>query len=70
VHAMTTHRESTGVLAPFRLKSFRLQWAGDLAASWAFEMEMLMLGWFVLVQSGSVLALAAFGALQYAGSLF
>ncbi len=67
---MTTHRESTGVLAPFRLKSFRLQWAGDLAASWAFEMEMLMLGWFVLVQSGSVLALAAFGALQYAGSLF
>ena len=67
---MDQRQVSVGVLAPFRIKSFRLQWGGDLAASWAFEMEMLMLGWFVLVQSGSVLALAAFGALQYAGSLF
>lgn len=37
--------------------------------SWAAEMEILILGWYVLVESGSVATLALFAALQYAGSL-
>ena len=57
-------------LAPFRVRSFRFQWPSDLAASWAFEMETLILGWYVLVESGSVKLLVLFGALQYLGSLF
>jgi len=57
------------MLAPFRVRGFRFQWAGDLAMSWAVEMEVLILGWYVLVNSGSVSLLAVFGALHYIGSL-
>lgn len=56
-------------LAPFRIRSFRFQWPSDLLASWAFEMEGVILGWFVLVSTGSVLALAVFGSLQFLGTL-
>jgi hypothetical protein len=56
-------------VAAFRVRSFRFQWPGDLLASWAFEMETLVLGWYVLVHTGSVLALTVFGALQFLGTL-
>ena len=56
-------------LAPFQIRSFRFQWPADLLASWAFEMEGIILGWFVLVSTGSVLALAVFGSLQFLGTL-
>ncbi|MBL0897894.1 MAG: MFS transporter [Reyranella sp.] len=59
----------TPALAPFRIRSFRFQWPSDLLASWAFEMEGVILGWFVLVSTGSVLALAVFGSLQFLGTL-
>jgi predicted MFS family arabinose efflux permease len=38
--------------------------------SWAFEMETLILGWYILVATGSVEQLVAFGALAWIGSLF
>ncbi len=57
------------MLAPFRARSFRFQWPSDLLTSWAIEMETLILGWYVLVETGSVLWLTAFGALQYLGTL-
>jgi Major Facilitator Superfamily len=56
-------------LAAFRVRSFRFQWASDLLTSWAFEMETLILGWYVLVHTGSVLWLTAFGSLQFLGTL-
>src|SRR6266851_1422439 len=56
-------------LAPFRVRSFRFQWPADLLTSWAFEMETLILGWYALVETGSVLLLTVFGALQYLGTL-
>ena len=56
-------------LSPFRVRSFRFQWPADLLTSWAFEMEMLVLGWYVLVTSNSVILLTAFGALGFAGTL-
>ena len=56
-------------LAPFRVRSFRLQWPADLAASWAFEMESLILGWYVLVETGSVLLLTVYASLLYLGTL-
>jgi predicted MFS family arabinose efflux permease len=61
-------RESA--LAPFRVRSFRFQWPADLATSWAFEMEALILGWYILVTTGSVEQLVVFGALAWLGSLF
>jgi len=56
--------------APFKVRSFRFQWPADLAASLAFEMEVLVLGWYVLVESGSVMLLVIYGALQFFGSVF
>ncbi len=40
-----------------------------MATSWAFEMETLILGWYVLVETKSVLLLAVFAALQFTGTL-
>lgn len=56
-------------LAPFATRSFRFQWPADLCTAWALEMETLILGWYVLVQTGSVLWLTVFGALQFVGTL-
>jgi Na+/melibiose symporter-like transporter len=56
-------------LAPFRVRSFRFQWPADLATSWAFEMETLILGWYVLVETKSVLMLTIYASLQYIGTL-
>jgi predicted MFS family arabinose efflux permease len=52
------------------VRSFRFQWPADLATSWAFEMEVLILGWYVLTATGSVQQLVVFGALAWLGSLF
>jgi len=60
----------TAALAPFGVRSFRFQWPADLVTSWAFEMEALILGWYVLVTTGSVQLLVVFGALAWLGSLF
>lgn len=56
--------------APFAVRSFRFQWCADLAASWAFEMEALILGWYVLTATGSVEQLVIFAALGWLGALF
>ena len=56
-------------LAPFRSRSYRFQWPADLCTAWALEMETIILGWYVLVESGSVLLLTVFGALQFVGTL-
>jgi len=59
---------SPSALAPFRVRSFRFQWPADLATSWAFEMETLILGWYILIATGSVAQLVLFGALAWVGS--
>jgi len=56
-------------LGAFSVRSFRFQWSADLLTSWAFEMETLVLGWYVMVTTGSVLWLTAFGSLQFLGTL-
>ena len=56
-------------LAPFSVRAFRFQWPADLTTSWAFEMEAIILGWYILVETGSVALLAAFGSLQFVGTL-
>src|ERR1700735_1632251 len=57
------------MLAPFRVRSFRFQFPADLLTSWGVEMENLVLGWYILVETGSVLLLSLFWALQYLGTL-
>ncbi len=56
-------------LAAFRARSFRFQWPADLVTSWANEMETLILAWYVLVRTDSVLLLTLFGSLQQLGTL-
>src|SRR5918996_4285988 len=56
--------------SPFSVRSFRFQWPADLATSWAFEMEALILGWYVLAATGSVQQLVIVAALAWLGSLF
>jgi predicted MFS family arabinose efflux permease len=51
------------------VRSFRFQWPADLLTSCAFEMETLILGWYVLVETGSVLLLTLYGALLFVGTL-
>ncbi len=68
------HRVLSGLarpsaLAPFRYRNYRFQWPADLLTSWAFEMETLILGWYVLVETGSVVLLTLFASLTYIGTL-
>jgi predicted MFS family arabinose efflux permease len=56
-------------LAPFRVRSFRFQWPADLLTSWAFEMETLILSWYVMVHTGSVVLLTVFASLSFLGTL-
>lgn len=65
---MTFLKPRSRMLAPFEIRSFRYQWPADLATSWAFEMETIALGWFVLVETNSVLALTVFASLPYLGT--
>jgi predicted MFS family arabinose efflux permease len=70
----TRHRVLSGLarpsaLAPFRIRNYRFQWPADLLTSWAFEMETLILGWYVLVETRSVLLLTVFASLSYVGTL-
>ncbi|MHC2844392.1 MFS family permease [Bradyrhizobium diazoefficiens] len=60
---------STSALAPFRIRNYRFQWPSDLLTSWAFEIETLVLGWYILVETGSVLLLTILASLQYVGTL-
>ena len=54
---------------PFSVRSFRFQWPADLMASWAFEMETIILGWYVLTITDSVLVLTIFASMQWLGTL-
>ena len=70
----TRHRVLSGsarrsALAIFAIKSYRLQWPSDLLTSWAFEVENLVLGWYILTETGSVLLLTLLASLNYAGTL-
>jgi MFS family permease len=68
-HRILSESARPSALTPFRIRNFRFQWPADLLTSWAFEMEMLILGWYVLVETGSVLLLTLFASLNYVGTL-
>ena len=57
------------MFAPFAVRDFRFQWGADLLTSWAFEMETIILGWYILVETRSVLLLTLFASLQFVGTL-
>jgi MFS family permease len=64
-----TESGSEQLRSPLALRNFRYQWCADLFTSCSFEMETIILGWYVLVETGSVLMLTVLGALQFIGTL-
>ena len=58
-----------GFFESFRYRSFRFQWSSDGVAQWGFEMEALILGWFVLVETDSAFLVGLVGALRFLGTL-
>jgi len=68
-HRILSGLARPSALGPFRIRNYRFQWPADLLTSWAFEMETLILGWYVLVETGSVVLLTLFAALTYTGTL-
>jgi len=59
----------SSALAPFHIRNYRFQWPADLLTSWAFEVEALVLGWYIMVETGSVLLLTVLASLNYVGTL-
>ena len=64
-------RASTGwrVVEAFSIRSFRFQWTADASSTWAAEMETLILGWYLLVETNSPLLVGVLGALRFGGTL-
>ena len=63
------HDAPPGPLAAFAYRSFRFQFVADLCVAWALEMEVLILGWYVLVETDSAFLLALIGAARFGGTL-
>ena len=59
----------SSALMPFRVRNYRCQWPSDLLTSWGFEMELLILAWFVLTQTNSVLWMTAISSMPFVGTL-
>jgi MFS family permease len=57
------------LLAPFQVRNFRFQFPADMLTSWGIEMEVVILGWYILTETGSVLLLTVYSSLQYSGTL-
>lgn len=58
-----------GLLAPFQVRGYRFLWTADLLTASAIEMEVLILGWYVLTTTGSVVMLTLLGSVHYIGTL-
>ena len=61
--------EKSSHFGPFAVTSFRFQWPADLLSSCSYEMETIILGWYILTETNSVILLTVFGALQFIGTL-
>lgn len=66
---MAPAQKRPGIFSPFQIRAFRYQFSGDLCTSWGQEMEVIVLGWYILAETESVALLTVYGALQYLGTL-
>ena len=71
VRTAVSGRRSAGwrVVEAFSIRSFRFQWTADAFSTWAAEMETLILGWYLLVETNSPLLVGVLGALRFGGTL-
>ncbi|MDP6823596.1 MAG: MFS transporter [Dehalococcoidia bacterium] len=59
-----------GILDAFQVRSFRFMWPSDGLTIWAFEMETLVLGWYILTATDSPALVGLIGTLRFGGTLF
>jgi len=57
------------VLASFAIPSYRSQWLSDVLSAWGAEMETIILGWYVLVETNSPFLVSLVAALRFGGTL-
>ncbi|MEM7251340.1 MAG: MFS transporter [Pseudomonadota bacterium] len=62
-------RRRVPAFAAFGVRSFRYQFSADLCTAWAIEMEVLVLAWYVLVETDSAFMVALIGVARFAGTL-
>jgi hypothetical protein len=55
-----TISERPSMFSPFAVRSCRFQWSSDLLTSCATEMETIVLGWFIFVETNSVPSVQSF----------
>jgi predicted MFS family arabinose efflux permease len=53
----------------FANANYRNQWFSDALSQWGYEMETLILGWYILVETNSPFLVGVVGALRYGGTL-
>ncbi|HIK98254.1 MAG TPA: MFS transporter [Dehalococcoidia bacterium] len=68
--ASLTPQRRGGILDAFQVRSFRFQWPSDGLTIWAFEMETLVLGWYILTATDSPALVGLIGTLRFGGTLF
>ena len=59
----------TAIVQSFRYRNYRFLWSSDGIVGWSLEIEFLVLGWFILVESGSPFFVGLMGSLRYIGTL-
>jgi Na+/melibiose symporter-like transporter len=67
--ARPARRAGWALFDSFRIRSFRFQWVADGLATWASEIDLLVLSWFVLVDTDSPFLVGLLGALRFTGTL-
>lgn len=55
--------------AALRRRDFRYVWSSEILHLWAYEMESLVLAWFILNDTGSPLQVGLIGATRFGGTL-
>ena len=50
-----TRGNRAALLAPFKVRGFLFQWPADPPIDWGIEVEILVLGWYVLGETRSML---------------
>ena len=67
---LATNTVSGRLFRSFLQRNYRMLWFSDGATSSAEQMEILVLAWFVLIETDSAFLVGVYGALRFTGTLF
>ena len=67
---LATNTVSGRLFRSFLQRNYRMLWFSDGSTSSAEQMEILVLAWFVLIETDSAFLVGVYGALRFTGTLF